>query len=101
MGKRRKRHERDDRKIASDVAFVINQDDEALSFNAKQAVIKNAIWVWTQRHGKIKGCQIWTVDARNAERKSLRHEHVVPIRVIRDQVLGMKPATTEDVHESL
>jgi len=102
MKESRKKHHRKKWQIAEDVAFIIRAGG-ALTFNAKQAVIKNAIWCWTQYYGKFNGCPFWSVEARNSDRntKNLRHEHVVPIRVLRNRLLAMDSPSTNDVFEFL
>src|SRR4051812_22851244 len=75
--------------IAQDVSFALKSK---LSPAAKYAVVKDAMWTWTELEGKYEGCQYWTPLAfalHDANRKAnkkpgdgLRHEHIVPETVV-------------------
>src|SRR5690606_35099406 len=52
--------ERTKERIAQDIAAVLNAPADWLSPRAKNAVLKNAIWAWTQFDGKYKGCKTWS-----------------------------------------
>src|SRR5205809_3353602 len=43
--------------IVNDIAFVLNAP---LSYGSRWAVLRDAAWVWTEFHGKYKGCPYWT-----------------------------------------
>jgi hypothetical protein len=80
-----------------DLTKVLNSD---LTYGTKHAVIHNIQWSWTEFDGKYEGCRYWSEAAReqyDKDRKSkgLRHEHIVPRRIV-TQMLFSLPAPTEE-----
>lgn len=89
--------------LANDVATVLNA---SLHYGTKYAVLKEVTWVWTESSGKFNGCPYWTDAAirrfkLERSRKQLRHEHVVPKKVVIDILFGLKKPTPESVREIL
>ena len=95
--------------IVEDVAFMLTAP---VTYGTKFAVLKDAMWVWTERDGKYEGCPYWTVHAfieycaartertRN-KHKRLRHEHVVPKSVVMQLLDDLKSPTHESVRAIL
>ncbi len=58
-------------------------------------------WCWTCLGGKYTGRQFWTEAAQEQFRKDpaskLRHEHVVPKRIVIEMLLGLPDATADQV----
>jgi hypothetical protein len=92
--------------IAQDVSFALKSK---LSPAAKYAVLKDAMWTWTELEGKYKGCQYWTPLAfalhhanRKAKKKpgsGLRHEHIVPKSVVYEILCGLEHPTRKAVFQ--
>ena len=87
--------------ICQDIAFVL---DAPLHYGTKFAVIADAAWVWTEFHGKYVGCQYWTglalaVYQRDGKKAKLKHEHVVPRRVVTKMLFALDKPTPEAVRE--
>lgn len=81
--------------ICEDVARVLRS---SLSYGTKHAVLANAVWVWSEFEGKIKGCSRWSRAARsNPTIKGLIHEHVVPKSVLIRMLFDLSNPTTEAV----
>jgi hypothetical protein len=84
--------------IVRDVAFVLNA---SLSYGTKWAVLRDVAWVWTEFHGKYKGCPYWTKMAIMQHgldpRADFRHEHAVPKAVVMRMLLDLKASTAEQV----
>lgn len=91
--------------IAKDLAFILTAP---VSYGTKFAVLKDAMWVWTEFDGKYEGCAYWTALAMaryavNRKRKEpryagLRHEHVVPKRVVMQMLESLDAPTPEAVY---
>lgn len=75
--------------IARDVAFVLGAP---LHRHTKSVVIDNALWCWSGIDGKYDGCKHWTKAAWSicGQRRELRHEHVVPKKVMINHLLEGK-----------
>jgi hypothetical protein len=81
-----------------------------LSRAAKYAVLKDAMWTWTELEGKYQGCQDWTPlafalhhanrKAKKKPRDGLRHEHSVPKSVVFDILCALKNPTPRPFSES-
>lgn len=89
--------------LANDVATVLNT---SLHYGTKYAVLKEVTWVWTESSGKFNGCPYWTDAAirrfkQERSRKRLRHEHVVPKKVVIDMLFGLKKPTAVSLREIL
>lgn len=86
--------------IVHDVAFVLAAP---LSYGTKWAVLSDLTWVWTEFDGKYKGCPYWTEGAimlRRVDPKAkLRHEHVVPKKVIIDMLMNLEKPSVDSVRE--
>ena len=85
--------------IAADLAVVLAAP---LSYGTKFAVLKEATWVWTEFEGKYKGCKFWSTAAlaekrANPKSRNLRHEHVVPKKVVIDLLMQLNSPTPETV----
>jgi hypothetical protein len=69
--------------VCVDLARVL---DESFSRGTRILLANAAIWWWTERHGKYKGCPFWSLCALESLATQgtagvstrLRHEHVVP-----------------------
>jgi len=96
-------------RMADDVALALKS---SLSRRAQVAVLNNVCWEWTEYDGKYEGCRWWTRDAIDAFNskfdkpkrirvKSLRHEHVVPRRVVIELLFGLPTQAPEAVLEVL
>ena len=89
--------------MSSDVAFILNSP---LHVATKMAVMKNVLWKWTEFDGKYQGCRYWTPAAvecfaEHQDKSLLRHEHVVPQKLLKSMLVGLKAATPEVVHDLL
>jgi hypothetical protein len=92
--------------IATDISFILAAP---IFEGTKFAVLKDAMWTWTELDGKYSGCKFWTPLAfakqhvnRIAKRNAwsgLRHEHIVPKRVVIDMLRALKDPTPEAVFE--
>ena len=86
--------------IVRDLVSVLSA---SLSYGTKWAVMKDVAWVWTEFHGKYKGCQYWTKTAlalhQREPKAKLRHEHVVPKVVVMKMLSDLKSPTSEQVRE--
>jgi hypothetical protein len=94
--------------IVNDLAFVLSAP---LAYGTKHAVLADVAWVWTEfdgkyagRPGRYTGCKFWTQMAlmqHRLDRKSrrLRHEHIVPKRIVIDMLLKLERPTPESVRE--
>ncbi|AMV18892.1 hypothetical protein [Planctomyces sp. SH-PL14] len=98
-------HSKDE--IIRDVTFILTAP---VADPTKGAVLKRAMWYWTEFDGKHGGCRYWTARARRvylkrttttrgAWKKQLRHEHVVPRKVIREKLLSLEPPTEDAVRD--
>ncbi len=88
------------KQIATDVAFIL---DSPLTHGTKHAVLAEATWVWTEFHGKTKGCPYWSKLATLAQGASMEvkliHEHAVPKGIVIETLLKLKDPTPEAVHD--
>lgn len=86
--------------IVRDVAFVLNAP---LSYGTQWAVLSDVTWVWTEFHGKYKGCPSWTKMAimqhRANPKADFRHEHAVPKSVVMKMLFDLPAPTPERVRE--
>ena len=84
--------------MASDVAFALNS---VLSYGAIFSVMVDVCWTWTEFHGKVRGCPYWTEMAlmqRATDRAvKLKHEHVVPKKVVIGMLTKLNSPTPEEV----
>jgi hypothetical protein len=85
--------------LAHDVAKVLKSN---LHYGTKFAVLKEVMWVWTEFDGKFRGCIYWSQAAIRRFRhdghvKNLRHEHIVPKKVVMDRLFRLKKPTTKRV----
>lgn len=89
--------------LSVDVAKVLCSD---LHHGTQFAVLKEVTWVWTEFTGKFNGCHYWTAAAlrrfkRESSRKRLRHEHVVPKKVVIEMLFALDKPTAEKVRTIL
>jgi len=88
--------------IANDVAFILKAD---ITYGTKYGVINEVCWVWTGFTGKYKGCPYWSKMAvmqhRLNPKAKLKHEHVVPRKVVADMLFSLDQATSGRVREIL
>jgi hypothetical protein len=88
--------------IAQDVACVLSTP---ISYGTQFAVISEVCWVWTEFFGKYNGCPYWSkraIEVRAANPKAkLKHEHVVPKRVVAKMLFDLKSPTQEVVRNIL
>jgi hypothetical protein len=89
------------RRIAEDVAFVLNAP---LSWGTQYAVIAETLWVWSEFDGKYKGCKYWSERAwarRDDKTKMLRHDHAVPKKILIAELRKLSGTATPDQIERL
>ena len=82
--------------ICKDVARVLNNK---LSYGTKFAVVNQINWVWTEFHGKYRGCPYWSLAAlqqfeATGKLKGLKHEHVVPKKIINEMIFKLEGHAT-------
>ena len=102
------RRYRSKEEIAKDLAFILTA---RVSYGTRFAVLKDAMWVWTEFNGKYEGCAFWTPlamakYAMNRKQKGkkiagLRHEHIVPKRVVMEMLEELNPPTPERFMQSV
>jgi hypothetical protein len=87
--------------ICHDVSFVLNCTE--LHIGTKHAVVDQVLWVWTEFDGKHVGCKYWSKEAvaTRSKRNGLIHEHLVPRKIVRDKLFGLRKPTTEAVRRTL
>lgn len=80
------------KQIAKDTLVVLNTD---ISYGCKYGVLYQVTWEWTEIDGKVKGMKFWSRDAFEQYIENeysdfgLRHEHVVPRKVIIEYLLSI------------
>lgn len=79
------------REQLGDGAIIALKSD--LTYGSKYALLDNICWTISELDGKYEGCRWWSRQAMQGQQE-LRHEHVVPRRVIISLLLD-----TVDVHE--
>ena len=88
--------------IAADVAFILTAP---ISYGTKYSVVSQACWAWTEFDGKYFGCRFWSkkalVQAKKTLKKDLRHEHLVPRKVLVAMLMEVVEPTPEKVRELL
>ncbi len=72
----------------------------ALSYRSKYALLDNICWMLSEHDGKYQGCRFWSRGALESGIE-LRHEHVVPRRVIISLLLDAQDATDERIRAVL
>ena len=86
--------------IVRDIAFVLTSP---LTYGSKWAVLKDACWVWTEFHGKYKGCPYWTrmalAEHQLNPKAKFRHEHAVPKSLVIELLFAQPSPTVETVRE--
>lgn len=82
--------------LAADVVTVLALP---LSYGTKYAVLDDALWKWSEFHGKHKGCQYWSVAALKVSRetKELRHEHLIPKSLLIAMLMDDSPKSAESL----
>lgn len=93
------------RQMAEDVALALNSP---MSHGGKHSVLAEVMWSWTEIDGKYDGCRYWSSLARleHADNPSnlgrrLRHDHIVPKRVILGELFALEKPTPSVVHDLL
>ena len=80
--------------MAKDVAFILKAD---VAYGTKYAVINDVCWVWTGFTGKYLGCPYWSKMAvmqhRLNPKARLKHEHVVPRKVVVNMLFTLDQVT--------
>lgn len=89
------------RVMSKDLAFVLKS--KQLHRGTKQAVLDQVLWVWSEFEGKYHGCRLWSVAARasGSKREGLIHEHLIPRKIVRSKLFGLKSPTPEAVYRIL
>jgi hypothetical protein len=89
---------RSKKRICSDLAAVLSSS--TLHLGTKQAVVDQALWVWSEFDGKYAGCPRWSECARKSglNGKGLIHEHVVPRKVVRAKLYAIRKPTAGSVY---
>lgn len=91
-----------------DISVLLSGD---FSPGTRRIVVNGAVWCFTEGPGrkhKYVGCRFWSrgaiddVNARGFEglSKRLRHEHVVPRKLVIEEILGLAAPTPEDVQRA-
>lgn len=85
--------------LCKDLSIILNNDK--ITYGTKMAVIDNMFWVWSEFHGKIKGCKYWSIEAVKAYQKNkkakLIHEHIVPRKILREKIFDIDKVTPESI----
>lgn len=89
--------------IAEDVAFILKAP---VRYGTKYAVLSEVMWVWTEFCGKYRGCRYWSKTAlmvyqRDRNKAKLKHEHVVPKKVVIEMLFALDQPTPENVRSIL
>lgn len=71
--------------LEADAIIVLKSD---LSYGSKYALLDNICWTLSELDGKYEGCRWWSRQALEGGHE-LRHEHVVPRRVLISLLLAM------------
>lgn len=90
---------RSHQQMAADVAVALASQ---LTRGGKHSVLHDALWQWTEFHGKYRSCPLWT-PAALAERESnplpgakkYRHEHALPKAVLMGTLFEMTEPKVE------
>ena len=86
--------------IVRDLTFVLRAP---LTYGTKWAVFRDIAWVWTEYHGKYKGCPYWTkmalMQSQLNPKAALRHEHAVPKSVVIKMLFDLQEPTEQRVRE--
>ena len=93
---------RDKKTMASDAAFVLRSP---LAYGTKVAALTDIFWHWTEFRGKYHGCRFWSETA-HAHRhrknvKDLRHEHIVPKKVLLEMLFDLASPSASAVRALL
>ena len=83
--------------ICKDLALVLRSE---LSYGTKFAVLSEITWVWTEFHGKYDGCKYWSKEALKVKnsRAELIHEHVVPKKVLIEQLIDKQNLFPQEIY---
>ena len=86
--------------LASDVVVALKSD---LTKRSKIALLNDICWAWSQFSGKIDGCRYWTPAAHSCQsnKKQLRHEHLVPRKVLIRRMHSLENPDVETVYAIL
>ena len=88
--------------IAQDVAIILST---SVTYGTKYAVVREICWVWTEYTGKYNGCPHWSKKAamqRTVNPKAkVKHEHLVPKKVVAKMLFELREPTAETVREIL
>lgn len=92
---------RSKKRICADLAAVLSST--TLHLGTKQAVVDQALWVWSEFDGKHAGFTRWSVEARASglTSKGLIHEHVVPRKMVRAKLYAIRIPTAGAVRRVL
>ena len=98
MGSKSKKHRTKDQ-MAKDVLAALNAP---MSYRAKEVVLLDVFSAWTESEGKYKGCSYWSEGAWESRyqldwEKNVRHEHGVPKKVLKEQLLSLENPAEEYV----
>lgn len=87
--------------ICRDLSIVLSNSE--LSYAAKFAVVSEVTWVWSEFHGKHRGCPYWSKKALEGDRnpKKLIHEHAIPKKMLIGWLMNMKSPSPEDINSLL
>lgn len=88
--------------MAEDVASALTS---SMTYGGKHSVLSEVCWSWTEFTGKIRGCPYWTelalLQRFKDPKAKVRHEHVVPIRVVINILFDLHLPTADNVFEIL
>jgi hypothetical protein len=87
--------------ICHDLSYILL--DSHLHTGTKLAVVDQIFWVWTEFEGKYKGCNFWSKEAisSNLKDKGLVHEHLVPRKIVREQLLALPDKNPDAIRSFL
>ena len=74
--------------LCKDIATILSAD---LHYGTKHAVLSEVTWVWSEFNGKYKGCEHWSEEAwlLRDQPKRLVHEHIIPKKMLIEQLLQL------------
>jgi len=101
--KSKSKNHRTKEEMAKDVLAALNAP---MSYRAKEVVLSDVFSAWTEFEGKYKGCSYWSEGAWQLRyecnwKKNVRHEHGIPKKVLKKQLLSLENPTEEKVADYL
>lgn len=90
------------------IQTIINGYDKNMNIAILRELLSVLLWKWTERNGKLLGCEIWSKKAIELYKHTnkitkinsvLVHEHIIPKKVLIDQML--KNSTIDNIKKIL